>query len=481
MKEKEVKEKQVKGKQVKGKQVKGKQVKGHRLKAGLLVNPLAGLGGAVALKGSDGVAELALSLGAKSRVAERVRLFLDGLYSEGGVAVGQIDWLAGPGVMGADYFSQGCSSGTHLPKARIIGDETIAERDTTAADTEDICQLMLAEGIDLLVFAGGDGTARNLVNVENPGSSAPIGWSDPSPAFSSHPPALSSRPPALSSRPPALSSPPPTPAPPAHPARPAPPAPPARPAPPAHPAPLTPPVVLGIPCGVKMHSAVFATSPASASHLVQKLLKGEVLSVIQGEVRDIDEAALRQQQVNARYYGELPVPDDLRYLQQTKVGGLESDELVMEEIAADLRDHLQGKVCLMGAGTTIGGVMASLGIDNTLLGVDAVRDGKLLGSDLAEADILRLIRDEPAVILVSFTGGQGYLFGRGNQQLSAEVIRAVGPEQIMVLATKAKLKALEGRPLLVDTGDRALDEKLSGLIRIRTGYEDEVLYLVEAA
>ena len=456
----------MKEKQVKGKQVKAKQVKGHRLKAGLLVNPLAGLGGAVALKGSDGVAELALSLGAKSRVAERVRLFLDELYSEGGAAVGQIDWLAGPGVMGADYFSQGCSSGTHLPKARIIGDRAITERDTTAADTENICGLMLAEGIDLLVFAGGDGTARNLVNVENPASTAPIGWSDPSPAFSSHPPALSSRPPALSSRPPALSSPPPTPA---------------RPARAARPAPLIPPVVLGIPCGVKMHSAVFATSPASASHLVQKLLKGEVLSVIQGEVRDIDEAALRQQQVNARYYGELPVPDDLRYLQQTKVGGLESDELVMEEIAADLRDHLQGKVCLMGAGTTIGGVMASLGIDNTLLGVDAVRDGKLLGSDLAEADILRLIGDEPAVILVSFTGGQGYLFGRGNQQLSAEVIRAVGPEQIVVLATKAKLKALEGRPLLVDTGDRALDEKLSGLIRIRTGYEDEVLYLVEAA
>ena len=454
----------MKAKQVKEKQVKAKQVKGHRLKAGLLVNPLAGLGGAVALKGSDGVAELALSLGAKSRVAERVRLFLDELYSEGGAAVGQIDWLAGPGVMGADYFSQGCSSGTHLPKARIIGDRAITERDTTAGDTEDICGLMLAEGIDLLVFAGGDGTARNLVNVENPGSTPPIGWSESSPAFSS--------------RPPALSSPPPTPAPPAPPA---PPARPAHPAPPARPAPLTPPVVLGIPCGVKMHSAVFATSPASASHLVQKLLKGEVLSVIQGEVRDIDEAALRQQQVNARYYGELPVPDDLRYLQQTKVGGLESDELVMEEIAADLRDHLQGKVCLMGAGTTIGGVMASLGIDNTLLGVDAVRDGKLLGSDLAEADILRLIRDEPAVILVSFTGGQGYLFGRGNQQLSAEVIRAVGPEQIVVLATKAKLKALEGRPLLVDTGDRALDEKLSGLIRIRTGYEDEVLYLVEVA
>ena len=381
-----------------------------RLKLGLLVNPLAGLGGTVGLKGSDGVADLALSLGARSRVAQRVTLFLEGLNLANPAAARQMDWLAAPGVMGADYLQP-----FHHASIKVLNDESasIQAGSTTAADTERCCRLMLAENLDLLVFAGGDGTARNLVNVLRDAPS--------------------------------------------------------------------PQVVLGIPCGVKMHSATFATSPVSASLLLQKLLAGELLSVIAAEVRDLDEESLRQGQVKSRHYGELLVPEDLRYLQQTKVAGLESDELVMEEIAADLREQMQGRVCLMGAGTTIAAIMESLGIDNTLLGVDAIRDGHLLGTDLAEAEILQLIRGEPAMIVMSFTGGQGYLFGRGNQQLSAEVIRLVGAEQLWVLATKSKLKALQGRPLLVDTGDRSLDEQLSGLIRIRTGYADEVLYLVEAA
>ena len=366
------------------------------LVACLVVNPLAGLGGTVALKGSDGVAELALALGANSRVPDRVGAFFECL----GDLADKIDWLAGPGIMGADY----------LPGARNLGD---IQQITSADDTKRICRLMLDREPDLLVFAGGDGTARDLVD-------------------------------ALGAR--------------------------------------RTPLVLGIPCGVKMHSGVFAASPASAAALMTRLLAGDLLSVSEAQVRDIDEAALRLGQVNSRYYGALPVPDDLRYLQRTKVGGLESDRLVMEEIAADFRDHLADDcLYLMGAGTTIAEVMASLGLKSTLLGVDAVRSGRLVAADLTEARTLELVADQAARIVVSFGAGQGYLFGRGNQQLSARVIEAVGVENILVLSTKSKLKALDGRTLLVDTGDRSLDERLSGLIRVRTGYDDEVLYLVEAA
>ena len=137
---------------------------------------------------------------------------------------------------------------------------------------------------------------------------------------------------------------------------------------------------------------------------------------------------------------------------------------------------------LMGAGTTVASVMSSIGLEGTLLGVDAVLGGELLGSDLSEEAIWRLVEPrERVVIVLTFTGAQGFVFGRGNQQFSARILRRVGRDGIRLLATKSKLIGLEGRPLLIDSGDRALDEAFSGLVRVRTGYEDEVLYRLEAA
>jgi predicted polyphosphate/ATP-dependent NAD kinase len=124
--------------------------------------------------------------------------------------------------------------------------------------------------------------------------------------------------------------------------------------------------------------------------------------------------------------------------------------------------------------------MEQLGLPNTLLGVDVIRDGQVLASDADENRLLELLADAPggATIIVTVIGGQGHIFGRGNQQLSPAVIRAVGLDNIILIAAKSKIAALEGRPLLVDTNDPELDRALSGYRTIVTGYDDHILYRV---
>ena len=103
-----------------------------------------------------------------------------------------------------------------------------------------------------------------------------------------------------------------------------------------------------------------------------------------------------------------------------------------------------------------------LGADGTLLGVDLFADGKCIATDADERSILRHIEGRAARIVLSVVGGQGFLFGRGNQQLSPRVIRAVGPENIVVVSSMEKLAALDPEALLVDTGDETLDRELAG-------------------
>jgi predicted polyphosphate/ATP-dependent NAD kinase len=82
-------------------------------------------------------------------------------------------------------------------------------------------------------------------------------------------------------------------------------------------------------------------------------------------------------------------------------------------------------------------------------------------------------------LIVSFTRGQGFLFGRGNQQLSPQLIARLDPaEDMCVVGTRTKLNSLQQRPLLVDTGDATLDAQLVGLIEVVAGYEDTLLYVV---
>ncbi|MGZ4357987.1 MAG: ATP-NAD kinase family protein, partial [Gaiellaceae bacterium] len=173
------------------------------------------------------------------------------------------------------------------------------------------------------------------------------------------------------------------------------------------------------------------------------------------------------------------VPDARRHLQSAKARSLGSEAVAQEEIAHHLIDHVLGEgTWMIGPGTTTGVVLALLGLEKTLLGVDVVGAGACMIADADERAILKLLASQDAGIVVTPVGGQGFLFGRGNQQLSAAVIEKVDPERVVVVATEAKIARLGGAPLRVDTGDRAVDASLAGYTRITVGYNREIVYPV---
>lgn len=361
---------------------------------GLIINPLAGLGGSVALKGSDDMAAEALALGAVPMAGERAAVSLQQLLA----LKDQFQVVTVAGEMGADLCQQ-----LGLNYQVCYTPATVA---TTAADTEQAALAIAEQGVDLLLFAGGDGTARNLCSV--------IGSNT---------------------------------------------------------------TVLGIPAGCKIHSGVYAISPQAAGKLVQRLISGQLVTLAEAPVMDIDETAFRDGVVKARRYGEMRIPAELRYVQSVKAAGKESEELVLDDLAAYVAGLMEDNVrYVMGSGSTVAAVMAELGLANTLLGVDVVENGQLIASDVTAAQLLELVTDYPSKLVITLIGGQGHVFGRGNQQLSPAVIKAVGRENIMLLATKTKLQQLNGRPLLADTGDQALDKALHGLLNVLTGYNDYVIY-----
>lgn len=367
---------------------------------GLIVNPMAGIGGSVALKGSDGtgiVAE-AQKRGAELRAPERAIRALRVIYE--GIEPSKVVLTTYPGPMGEDLARQ-CG---YSPE--VIGE--INPELTTAEDTESAATEMSTMGLDMILFVGGDGTARNICN------SVP----DNQP-------------------------------------------------------------VLGIPAGVKMHSGVYAITPEMAGELVCKLVRGELVDIRPQEVRDIDEESFRQGKVQARFYGELLVPEEGQFMQHVKSGGREVEALVLEDIAATLIEEMEDDcLYIVGPGSTTKGLMDELGLENTLLGVDLIKNGELLALDVTAAEIENAISEHngAAKIVITPIGGQGHLLGRGNQQLTPAVIRQVGKDNLIVIATKTKITELNGRSLLVDSNDPQLDRALSGYIPVITGYRDQVLY-----
>ena len=239
--------------------------------------------------------------------------------------------------------------------------------------------------------------------------------------------------------------------------------------------------VVGIPAGCKIHSGVYAVSPTTAGKLLQLLVSGELVSVREAEVRDIDEDAFRQGNVIAKHVGEMRVPEELRYIQAVKMGGKESDELLIQDMGdylAEIFDDYPDTYFVIGSGSTITGAMEAIGLTSTLLGVDLVLNGEVIGSDLTAAQLVEACAGKPTRIIVTLIGGQGHILGRGNQQISAELIRHAGIDNLLVLASKRKIQALDKRPIVVDSGDPALDAALRGSIEVVTGYNDHVLYPV---
>jgi predicted polyphosphate/ATP-dependent NAD kinase len=365
---------------------------------GLIVNPVAGMGGRVGLKGTDGADCLALAreLGAvplaPGRAGQALRLLLP--------ARDEFSLHTCPGLMGeAAAAEAGLAFGA-------IGLEVGVE--TGPEDTKAAARALADLGVDLLLFAGGDGTARDI--VEAVGERV---------------------------------------------------------------------LCLGIPAGVKIHSAVFASTPPHAGEMALALVRGRRAAKRLAEVMDIDEEAFRQGEVRSRLFGYLLVPEDRRRLQGLKAGSPKSEAFLQRAIAADLLEGMEpGVLTLIGPGSTTRELKRLLGFEGTLLGVDAVKDGRLAAEDCSEKRLLELIEGEPSGsvrIVVSPIGGQGFLFGRGNQQFSPEVLRQVGRKNIRVAAVPGKITALGGAPLRLDTGDPHTDRVLSGYYRVTTGYREAVM------
>lgn len=239
--------------------------------------------------------------------------------------------------------------------------------------------------------------------------------------------------------------------------------------------------LVGVPAGVKMHSAVFAVNARAAGRLVLDVVEGRVQRTAEAEVMDVDEDALRAGVVSPRLYGYAAVPVSPSLVQGAKARSAPAEHAAQEAIARHVVEHVLGdRLCLIGPGTTTRAIMAGLGLEKTVLGVDVVRGGSLVARDADERTLLELTRGADAVVVVTPIGGQGFLFGRGNQQLSPELLSRLGRERLVVVATETKLAALGGRPLLVDTGDPAVDAALAGYLRVITGPNRETVYRVAA-
>jgi predicted polyphosphate/ATP-dependent NAD kinase len=376
----------------------------RRKRIGLIVNPVAGIGGRVGLKGSDGEAiyKRAIELGAVPVSPGRTREALETLAE----LKEEIELLTYPNEMGEDE-ARSCGF-----SPLVIG--SIRGGATTPEDTERAAGEMREKGVELLLFTGGDGTARNVFDAV----------SDTVP-------------------------------------------------------------VLGIPGGVKIHSGVYAASPIKAARLVIDFVRTpQKTSLLSAEVMDIDEEMIRRDRVSARLYGYMKVPYERGLNQSSKAGSNPRESIHQDEIASDVIYNMEkDTIYLIAPGTTTKAVTDKLGLKGTLLGIDAVQNRRILASDLNEPAILKMMEGQPEArfkIVITIIGQQGYLFGRGNQQLSPTVICKVGKENIIVIGTVNKILSLNGEPFLVDTGDPELDKDLEGYTQVVTGFGRRQVYRVSA-
>jgi len=241
-------------------------------------------------------------------------------------------------------------------------------------------------------------------------------------------------------------------------------------------------VVLGVPAGVKIHSPVYANSPAAAGDLARRFLTEGLVAVGEREVVDIDEDAVRSDVLRTALYGYLKVPLDDALLQNPKTPTVASEEEAQQAIAQDVVEGMEPGVCyIIGPGTTTRAIMRELGLPCTLLGVDVVMNRQVMALDVSERDLLQYTQQYPCKLILTPVGGQGYLLGRGNQQISGAVVKRIGKDNLIVVATPGKLAELRGRPLLVDTGDPEADALLAGWHRVKIGYWLERAHRIAAA
>jgi NAD+ kinase len=348
----------------------------------VVVNPIAGMGGRVGLKGTDGKVEEARERGAEPRAPGRAREAVESLAEVGrDVAVVTYGDPMGESVVRDAGFDP-----------EIVGSPTDPEA-TTSADTRAAVREFVDQDVDCILFVGGDGTAVDVAEtLSEMDAQTPM---------------------------------------------------------------------LGVPAGVKVYSEVFGVSPRAAGRIVATFAETEP-----AEVNDIDEDAFRGGEVVTGLHAvaTVPVADQRQSAKQLGGGTVET---LAEGVAESVED---GVTYVLGPGSTVGAIKERLGFEGTTLGVDVWRDGEVLVHDAAESDILDALGDRN-VIVVSPIGGQGFVFGRGNQQLSPAVISQC---DIEIVASRRKLD--DTGTLRVDTGDPDLDAELDGWRQVRVGrYERRLI------
>jgi len=371
-----------------------------RLKIGLIINPIAGIGGRVALKGSDSesVQQQALSLGAEAEAENRTCQALQPLEH----LKNKIEFFSVEGAMGSDLLRS-------LGFSQQICFTPEDQLHTSESDTQTAAKIFREKKVDLILFAGGDGTARNILQA--------VGDKQ---------------------------------------------------------------LCLGIPAGCKIYSGVFTVTPDNAGELIERLLNGELIDVQGSQVLDINEDSYRAGKLSTKVFGEMLVPKNGGFVQAVKQSGKESEELVQQEIAAWVIENLDSDTLyLIGSGSSCMLIKDELAINGSLLGVDVVMNDECLLKDGTEQQLLDIMEEyteSPIKLIITIIGGQGILLGRGNHQICHKVIDKLGKDNLIVIASKGKIKTLEGKALGVDTGDLALNNKLSGYIPVITGYDDTILY-----
>lgn len=364
-------------------------------KLGLIINPIAGMGGSVGLKGTDGVLDKAIQLGSVPKALDKTKTALRQLKDNKIIQV-----ITCSGSMGEDAL-QGFDFNIKIvfsSKNKI----------TTSQDTIEAAKKMVEEKVDILMFAGGDGTARDIYKG--------IGENI---------------------------------------------------------------IAVGIPAGVKIHSPVFAQSPIKAGEIANYYLEGKTILTKEAEVLDIDEEEYRNGNVSTRLYGYMTVPVERRFMQNKKAPSPQNEKSQQYAIAHEvIKEMSEDTYYIIGPGSTTRAIMEILNLKNTLIGVDIVLNKKLVANDVSEKEILQYINEKQSKLLITPTGGQGYILGRGNQQVSPDVIKKIGKKNIIVIATKDKIANLNGEPLRVDTGDEETDKMLQGYAKVLTGFKEAVMYKV---
>ena len=365
-------------------------------KIGFVVNPIAGMGGSVGLKGTDGLDILkeAVKRGAKPIAPSRAKRFLREVKRLNL----NVKLLTASNVMGEDYC-----------KEETVKHEVIlnVKPPTSREDTIRAAKKIVSLNVNIIVFVGGDGTARDILDAVDEEC-----------------------------------------------------------------------IVIGVPSGVKMYSSVFAIDPEAAARILKEYLEG-VLNVEEREVLDIDENMFRRDKLNVKLYGYLKVPVKPLLIQSSKLPSIEANEYDNRVgIANYLKEIMEeDTIYILGPGSTIKTIAETWGVRKTLLGVDIYYKGRIISSDVDERELLRILskfRDKRVKLILTPIGGQGFILGRGNQQLTPKVLRTVGLDNLLIVATRSKIKGI--KYLRVDTGDPLLDSKLRGkYVRVIVDYNEELM------